>query len=396
MPDETTGDVSVAATTSDAGEIGNVDSTASQELSDAATQELASDASSSQEQSQTKEQTTESQDPPEPENIKQVRDWGKGLERDIKTKFAPAYSGLEKAASELFGTATAEDVQATIQTVQAAAPLLKVVLDANASSADVVSALQKALPSEHMESVAWAALNDPATQEVIFSDPEVLQTISEKLFDGKTIEEVQAILANAPATEVDPEKETWRKEQADFKSERQREASEKMQLAAQTRSQELMTRFFEAPAQTVIADDFKLIAPEGASEADKQLFADTAEDIRYAAQGRFLKANMDAYMQIDNLYKQGKGLQAQAAEIRLQNKYHATLIKVAERNANLLNSRSVATVGDQQTKINAVRPDVTGSVDGTRVQKEAPYDVDSPDFMRRFTSDVNPNSAFHN
>lgn len=341
-----------------------------------------------------KAETTQEAKPDESQIPESFREHTKSLEKDIREKYTPAYTGLEKTATELFGTSTPEDVQAAIQTVQALAPSIKVLTDPNATQADVVATLNKLLPEEHVEAIAWATLNDPASQDFIFSDPDVLKTISERLFDGKPIEDIQAILASAPAPEVDPEREAWRKEQSEFKAEQAKIKSEGAQRVAQEQSQQLLTRFFETPAQTVIADDFKLVAPEGASEADKQLFADTAEDIRYAAQGRFLKANMDAYMQIDSLYRQGKAIQAQAAEIRLQNRYHATLIKTAERHANLLKSRSVATVNGQQAKINGVRPDVTGSVEGNGDQKEKPFDLDSPTFAADFARSVNP--RFHN
>ncbi len=387
MFDSPLGDVpAVIDAAPDAGE--NVsDSSVSQELPDAANQELASDASSTQEQSQTQEAKPEA-DPAESKDVKSVRDWGRSLEKDIKGKFQPIYAGVEKTATDLFGSASPEDIKATIQTVQAAAPLLKVITDPQASQNDVVTTLRQMLPAEHLESVAWAALNDPNTQEVIFSDPEVLQAISDKLFQGRSIEDINALLAEAPY--VDPEREAWRQEQSNFKAEQARVRNEATQEAAQKRSTDLLSRFFETPAQRVIADDFKLVAPEGASEADKQLFADTAEDIRYAAQGRFLKANMDAYMQIDSLYRAGKSLQAQAAEIRLANRYEATLIKTAERHANLLKSRSVATVNGQQTKINGVRPEVTGSVDGNGNKQEERWDIDAPDFAQKFAA------SFHN
>ena len=334
------------------------------------------------------EETQEVKPEDDPRVPQQLRDHLKGLEKDLRT-YKPAYTGLEKAATELFGTQNPEDIQATLETMKAAAPLLKVVLDTQSTPTQVVQALQNALPAEHMESVAWAALNDPATQAVIFDDPEVLKTISDKFFNGRSLEDVQALLESNPETEVDPEREAWRNEQKLFKQERERETSERNQRATQERTNQLMTRFFETPAQTVIAEDFKLVAPEGSSEADKQLFSDTAKDIRFAAQGRFLEENMDAYMQIQNLYSQGRGLQAQAAEIRLQNKYHATLIKVAERNANLLKSRSVSQVNGQQAKINGVRPDVTGSVDGT-TKTEEHFDIDAPDFAQKFAA------SFHN
>jgi len=376
------GDVSAVATVSDAGETGTIDSTVTDELSEVAPPETASDTSSPQEQST---QEAKPDDPAESKDLKTVRDWGRSLEKDLR----PLKAGIETTAKELYGTNNPEDIQAAMQTIQALAPSIKVLTDPNAAQADVVSTLQRMLPPEHVEALVWAGLNDPRSHEFIFSDPEVLQTISERLFDGRSIEDVQNVLANATETDFDPATTELRKELASIRAEKAREISEKQTMASQKASEDLLSRFFEAPAQTVIAEDFKLVAPEGASEADKQLFADTAEDIRYAAQGRFLKANMDAYMQIDSLYRKGMVVQAQAAEIRLANRYHATLIKTAERHANLLKSRSVATVNGQQAKINGVRPDVTGSVE----QGEKPverWDIDAPDFAQKFAA------SFHN
>lgn len=374
-----------APTSAATGEQTAIDNSATTEATEAIQPEVATE----QAQESTEKAETQEAKPDESLIPESFREHTKSLEKDIREKYTPAYVELEKTATELFGTTNPEDIQATLQTMQAAAPLLKVVLDPQSSPVQVVAALQQALPAEHMESVAWAALNDPATQSVIFDDPEVLKTIEEKLFNGRTVQEIQSLLAERPETEVDPEKEAWRREQAQFRSERERETSERNQRATQERTQQLMTRFFEAPAQQVIAEDFKLVAPEGASEVDKALFSDTAKDIRFAAQGRFLEENMDAYMQIQSLYAKGHGLQAQAAEIRLQNKYHATLIKTAERHANLLKARSVATVNGQQAKINGVRPDVTGSVQAGEKQEER-WDIDAPDFAQKFAK------SFHN
>lgn len=337
------------------------------------------------------EKTEETQEPkPEddPKVPQQLRDHLKGLERDLKT-YKPAYTGLEKAATELYGSTTPEDIAATIQTVQALAPQLKVLTDPSANSADVVSTLQRMLPPEHIEGIAWAALNDPGNRSVFLSDPEVLKAISDELLEGRTIEEIQSILANAPETEIDPEREAWRREQQQFRTEQSRIKSENAQRMANEKSAQLANRFFEEPTKRILAEDFKLVAPEGASEADRQLFADTAEDIGYIAQARFAKENMSAFMQIDSLYRQGREVQAQAAEIRLQNRYHATLIKTAERHVNLLKSRSVATLNGQQDKLNGVRPDVTGSVEQGE-KKEERWDIDAPDFAQKFAA------SFHN
>lgn len=323
-------------------------------------------------------QETKQPDVDDPKVPPELREHLKGLERDLKT-YKPAFVGLETAAKTLFGTSTPEDVQAAIQTVQALAPQIKVLTDSNATQADVVSTLQQMLPPENMEALAWHVLNNPANHEAIFTDSEVVKAIEDRFLQGRTFAEIESLLANAPETEADPEREAWRREQASFQAERQREASERTTREANQRSSELASRFFEEPTKRILAEDFKLAAPEGASEADKQLFADTAEDIGYVAQARFAKENMAAFMQIDQLYRQGRQVQAQAAEIRLANRYHATLIKTAERHVNLLKSRSVAVVNDQQGKINGVRTEVSGSVEAGQ-QKQGPvWDYDKPD-----------------
>lgn len=386
MDEELLGD-DTGSSLSDAGE-STIDLDAATELSDDGSQETVVGDTSTQEKA-TQDRPTEADQ--EPKDLKSVREWGKGLEKDIKQRFAPAYAGLEKTATELYGAATPEDVQAALQTVQTLAPALKVLIDPAAKQADVISTLTSLLPAEHMETLTWAALNDPQNQEFIFSDPEVLKTISDKLFEGRTIEEMQSLLKANPVTASDPEREAWRKEQSEFKAEQQRVKTQKENETADTRRNELMTRFFETPAQRVIAEDFKLVAPEGASEADKQLFSDTAKDIRFAAQGRFLEANMDEYQRIQNLYASGRQVQAQAAEIRLAHRYEATLIKTTERHANLLKSRSTAKTGEQQDKINSVRPDVSGSVAGNGIQKKEDWgNPDDPSFAQRFAA------SFHN
>lgn len=387
MPDET-GVIDEVGSSADTGEISSIDSDASKELSDVVTRDTVLDATSTQEESKTETQETKTEETAtEPDSLKSVREWGKSLERDLK----PLKSGLEKTATELYGASTPEDVQAALQTMQTLAPSIKVLTDPNATQADVVSTLQQMLPAEHVEALTWAALNDPSTQEIIFDDPEVLKAISERLFQGRSIEDVQALLEKTPETATDPAQDAWKKERSDFRAEQQRIKTQNENAAADIRRNELMTRFFETPAQRVIAEDFKLVAPEGASETDKALFADTAKDIRFAAQGRFLEANMDEYQRIQNLYAAGKGLQAQAAEIRLSHRYEATLIKTAERHANLLKSRSVAKVEDQQTKINGVRPDVSGSVQGENGKaKEDWGNPDDPSFAQKFAA------SFHN
>src|SRR5262249_55406079 len=155
-------------------------------------------------------------------------------------------------------------IQATIQTVTALAPQLKVLTDPMATSDNVVNTLQHMLPAEHIETLAWAALNDPATQQVIFDDPEVIQAIEQRYFQGRSLDEVQQILADVPG-DIDPATANLRREVAAMRAEKDREVSQARDRAIAERTQGLMNRFFEMPAQQVIAGDFKLVAPEGAT-----------------------------------------------------------------------------------------------------------------------------------
>ena len=358
-----------------------------------ATEEVVTEqAQESAEKVETQEAKPDVDDPKIPQNF---RDHLKELESDIKVKYKPAIAGIEKVATDLFGTNTPEDVQATIQTVQALAPSIKVLTDPSASQADVVKTLQTMLPQEHVEAMAWAALNDPQTRPVIFDDPEVRQAISEDLLNGKSIEEVQALLANAPEAEVDPEKEAWRKERADFQAERERDRLQSEQTAARTRMQEFASRFYETTAQRVIADDLKLVAPEGASEQDKKDFEFAAKAAKFTAQALFIEQNGPAAEQLQMLHAKGARPTAEAikSEINLANRYEATLIKTTQFFLNLLAARSDTTVKSQQDRINGVRPDVTGSVEGNGNNAEAPlwdYSKTDAENMKTFSA------SFHN
>lgn len=330
-------------------------------------------------------QETKQPDVDDPKVPPELREHLKGLERDLKA-YKPAFVGLETAAKTLFGTGTPEDVQAAIQTVQALAPQIKVLTDANATQAEVVSTLQSMLPPENMEALAWHVLNNPANQEAIFSDSEVIKAIEDRLFQGRTIAEIESLLANAPETEADPRMAELMRRDKERTDRDTREASERTTREANQRVAELATRFFEEPAKRVLAE---MVAPEGVSEADKQLFADVAEDAAYVAQARFAKENFQAFQQIEQLYRQGRQQQAIAGELRLANRYEATLLKTKERFSGFLKFRSAAVVSDQQGKINGVRTEVSGSVEQGQKKEEA-WDIDAPDFAQRFAA------SFHN
>lgn len=308
------------------------------------------------------------------------REHAKGVERDM-LKYKPAWTGLETTAQELFGANSPEHVAATIQAIQAAAPLLKVVLDPSVDPTTAVSTLQKALPPERLEDLVWAGLNDPATQDVILQDKEVQRWISEKVLNGKSIEEVQAILQNAESEPLDPAQEAWRKEQSDFRSERARERAQQDAIAGQQKAVELQQRFFVNPATEVIRE-WNLAAPEGASPADKQLFDEAVKDIQFAAQGRFLEANMAEYQAMEGLYTKGQHMPAVAKEALLQSKFRGFLNNTAERYLGLLKTRSDAARKSQEEKLNGVRPETSGGVSASSSGEK--FDIYSPNFLEQF------------
>lgn len=319
--------------------------------------------------------TTEEQ-PKVPEHFRRGYE---ALEKDVKEKYKP----LADAVDQLGGP----------QVLDALKPIAELMTNEAADQATVVTTLKEALLPQHLEALAWAALDSPTTQKVILQDPDVRQVIADTFFDGRSIEEIQATLEGVPADdELDPETARLRQEVNGFKQQQKQAQEQAEAQLRQQRTQELEKRFFVDTAADVVRQ-FSLAAPDGASEIDKQLFADNVEDFQYAAQGRFLKENADSYLQIQDMYARGLATQARIAEARLHNKWQATLIKTAERFSKHGEAYSEAARLKQEQKIQGVRPDVTGNVPNTPQLKEERYDPDAPDFLTKFMADFKRDAA---
>jgi hypothetical protein len=323
-----------------------------------------------------KTETTESDsDEKLPSNF---RDGYKSLETDVK-KYKPVVDAVEQMGG--------------IDLLKAIAPLAEIAIDENADPATVVKTFRETFLPQHMEAIAWAALDDPSTQEIILNDPDVLDTISQKLFNGKSISDVQAALEFAvEADEIDPEKAQLRKQLADIETSKKAEKEREAAQASDTRINEFQKRFFVDTADEVVGQ-FNLVAPDGASEEDKQRFSNTVEDIRYAAQGRFLAENQQAYLQIQEMVAKGFVTQARSAEARLHNKWTATLLKTAERHSKQLRDAVEYTKSSQQTKVQGVRPDVSGNAGQPQVKKDEQYDLNDPDFLTKFMAQFKADAA---
>jgi hypothetical protein len=138
---------------------------------------------------------------------------------------------------------------------------------------------------------------------------------------------------------------------------------------------------------------FNLVAPEGSSPEDKQLFEDTVSDVRFAAQGRFLQTNYQEYAQIQDMYAKGHVTQARVAEARLQNKWQATLIQTAERHSKQLQAMSASRKQEQQAKVANTRPDLSGNVPHTEKKAESAYNLDDPNFLENFLREFKADAA---
>jgi hypothetical protein len=309
-----------------------------------------------------------SQQPPE-----HFRKGYEALERDVNEKYKPLANEVEQMGG--------------LEVIKALAPLAEIAIDENADPTAVVEAFRSTFLPQHMEAIAWAALDDAATQDIILSDPDVLSTISQKLFNGKTIEEVQAALQYAGDVEdEDPEKAQLKSQLAKIESDKKTAADQEAARVAGTRVNDFQKRFFVDTADEVVKQ-FNLVAPDGASEEDKQLFADTLEDVRYAAQGRFLSENNQEYLRIQKMVEDGFLTQARVAEAKLHNKWQATLIRTAERVSKQLRNSIEHTKSSQQTKVQGVRPDVSGNAGQTQEKNQEQYDLSDPNFMNDFLAE---------
>jgi hypothetical protein len=301
------------------------------------------------------------------------------LEKDVNEKYKPL---SEKVAS--YGG---------IEVIEAMKPLLELATNENVEPETVVSTLRSTLLPQHLEAVAWAALDNPETQRVILEDPDVLTAISQKLFNGRSIEDVQNALALSDDSDIDPELAAVKKQLAE-RDARDRQAAESAAATqANQRVTELQDRFFEKTCDGVL-NQFSLVAPNGASDTDKQVYSDAVTDLKYAAQGRFLAEHANDYMRIQEMYARGLQSQAKIAETRLQNAWQATLIKTAERYSQQLKARTDAVKADLKAKTEGVRPDVSGgNVENSSSNKQERYDLNDPNWLTKFLAEFKQEAA---
>lgn len=342
-----------SAATSD--EIGNIDNSATLEVSPETTEQVPTEGTENAETSEAKL----------PANF---REGYKALETDLKR-----YKPMAEAVEQMGG----------IEVVNALKPLADILLNGASDPSSVVTTLQQTLLPEHFEAVAWAALDNPSTQEIVLEDPDVQKIICEKFFGGRSMEDVKSALEFAGDATEDPLVAEARKERDLFRNQIKAAEDQRTQQAADARTNELQKRFFVDTA-TEVVKQFNMEAPQGATEADRQMFSDTVEDLRYAAQGRFLNENADAYMNIQKMYHDGHVSQARIAEARLHSKWQATLIRTAERHSKFLKSSADASRLSQQAKTQGVRPDLTGNAGQTQTQVKENYDLSNPNFLTEF------------
>lgn len=317
---------------------------------------------------------------PEADNSpKHFREGYDALAKDVKEKYKPVMDEV--------------DLLGGVEVLRALKPLADLALNADASAADVVRTLKEVMLPQHMEAVAWSALDNPATQEVIMNDPDVQQAISDRFFQGRSLEEVQSMMEVLGAEEEsDPEKAEMKKQLASINESQRTEAARKQQEEANRRTDDLQKRFYVDTAEEVLKR-FNMVAPEGASAEDKQLFENTVEDIRYAAQGRFLNEHSGEYMQIHDMYAKGLVTQARVAEARLHNTWQATLIRTAERHSKQLQAMSASRKSEQQAKVANTRPDVSGNAPNEAKPNQTQYDLSDPNWLDGFLADFKREAA---
>jgi hypothetical protein len=174
--------------------------------------------------------------------------------------------------------------------VEAASALGKVLSDPSSDLAQI-------LPSEQIESLVWSALENPATQAVVLQDPAVLAAISNQLFFGHSIQDIQSLLAQY--------------QRGDGLSEEQ---LEQQHVESETRVQNFQRSFFTEGID-------ELVSCSGVDESDVEGISDRL----LLARTRFLDANHQEFLHMQGLHEAGRTAPVQ--EARLRNKWTATLLK---------------------------------------------------------------------
>jgi len=160
------------------------------------------------------------------------------------------------------------------------------------------SNLTEILPAEAVENLVWTALDNPAIQATVLADPAVLAAISNQLFFGHSVQNIQALLAQY--------------QRGDGVSEQQLEAQA---IAAETRVQNFQHDFFVSPVDQVV-NSFGIDADNRTEEI---------QDALRLAQSKFLTANYGEFIALQSAAELGQVSAVSSA--RLQNKWSAYLLK---------------------------------------------------------------------
>ncbi len=201
------------------------------------------------------------------------------------------------------------------------------------------------LPAKAIESVVWAALENPVTQQTVLSDPEVRSAISRELLNGYSIEDIQQLLSQyGPGTFPDPE----------VYAEQLRESEQRVQ--------QFQHDFFVSPVDETLKD--------------MGIDAGRVEEISDAltiAQARFLRNHHDEYLRVQSLVESGLASQARLPQARLANAWQGTLLKQLEK----LKSASTS----------ATKKSATKEVESDKPVTAEAYDLLDPNWITRFTDE---------
>jgi len=212
------------------------------------------------------------------------------------------------------------------------------------NSEDINSTLVNVLSRDQMESFAWHVLDNTSVQDIVLADPAIREAISQRLFDGLSIDYIQENILPQ-----DYEADSFDRQQ-------KREAEI---IEGNERVLDFQETFFV----------------EGVDDTIKSLGINTSniervQDALMLAQAKFLKANHAAYLQLQStIEKYGRSEATLLAESRLHNQWHAFLLKELQK------------LSSQKFKAAPVRsePKETNS--------SKSYDLGSNDWLNDFVQD---------
>jgi hypothetical protein len=163
------------------------------------------------------------------------------------------------------------------------------------------------LSPDQLETFAYRVVDDAATQDLLLVDPTIRQAISDKLFDGISIEDIQENIL--PYLELSADSEIKQQE---------REAES---VAANERVLDFQESFFVGPVdQTVTALGINTSRVEAIQDALR------------LAQSKFLQDNHAAYLRLQStIEKYGRTDNTLLQETILANKWQAHLTKELQK-----------------------------------------------------------------